>query len=797
MKNPLRKRLPRELKGELGKYLVVFILMVASIGFVSGFLVADNSMLIAYNEGFGKYNIEDGNFRTAEQVHKTQREEIEALGVKLYDNYYVEEPLDNGSTMRFFKNRQQVDKVCLMKGELPAGIGEIAIDRMYADNNNLSVGDTLRSGKRTWKITGLVALSDYSCLFQNNNDSMFDAVKFGVSVVTEEEFDSLDQEKLQYNYSWIYDEKPKTEKEEKEVSEDLMEDMGKIVTLEAFVPRYLNQAITFTGDDMGGDKAMIIMLLYIIMVIMAFVFGITISNTIRKEASVIGTLRASGYTRQELILHYMTLPVLVTFVGALIGNILGYTILKDVCADMYYGSYSLPTYVTVWNGEAFGLTTLVPVVIMLVVNYGVLRHKLKLSPLKFLRRDLSGRKQKRAIYLSPKMKIFSRFRLRVIFQNMSNYMVLFIGILFANLLLMFGLLLPSALSHYQVEIQNNMLAKYQYMLQVPVSAVSGNKFDGLISLLEFYMDSRTDNEDAEEFSAYSLNTLPGKYKSEEVLLYGIEPDSRYVTIDFNNTKDKKDEAGNKEKADNKNTANAEKESAAVYISSAYADKFLLHVGDTITLKEKYEKEKYSFKIAGVYGYTAALCVFMPRSELNDIFDLGEDYYSGYFSDTELTDINSQYIGSVVDLDALTNISRQLDVSMGSMMGMVNGFAIMIYMVLIYLLSKIIIEKNAQSISMVKILGYTNGEISKLYIMSTSLVVVFCLLLSLPLETVIMKVLFREMMLSSISGWITLWIDPMIYVQMFAAGIITYGIVALLEFRRVKKVPMDEALKNVE
>ena len=72
------------------------------------------------------------------------------------------------------------------------------------------------------------------------------------------------------------------------------------------------------------------------------------------------------------------------------------------------------------------------------------------------------------------------------------------------------------------------------------------------------MDSRTDNEDAEEFSAYSLNTLPGKYKSEEVLLYGIEPDSRYVTIDFNNTKDKKDEAGNKEKADNKNTANAEK-----------------------------------------------------------------------------------------------------------------------------------------------------------------------------------------------------------------------------------------------
>ena len=54
MKNPLRKRLPRELKTEFGKYLVIFLLLVATIGLVSGFLVADGSMIIAYNEGFEK-----------------------------------------------------------------------------------------------------------------------------------------------------------------------------------------------------------------------------------------------------------------------------------------------------------------------------------------------------------------------------------------------------------------------------------------------------------------------------------------------------------------------------------------------------------------------------------------------------------------------------------------------------------------------------------------------------------------------------------------------------------------------
>lgn len=45
---------------------------------------------------------------------------------------------------------------------------------------------------------------------------------------------------------------------------------------------------------------------------------------------------------------------------------------------MYYGSYSLPTYVTIWNAEAFVETTVVPVLLMMVVNYLVLRRKLGL-----------------------------------------------------------------------------------------------------------------------------------------------------------------------------------------------------------------------------------------------------------------------------------------------------------------------------------------------------------------------------------------------------------------------------------
>ena len=158
MRNPLRKRLLRELKEEAGKYAVIFLLMILSIGFISGFLVADNSMITAYNNSFEDYNIEDGHFETQKELNRAQRKAVGALGIEIHDLYYVDEPLHNDSTMRLFAERTEVNRACLMKGRMPDAPGEIAIDRMYAENNALSIGDSLESDLHRWTVTGLVAL---------------------------------------------------------------------------------------------------------------------------------------------------------------------------------------------------------------------------------------------------------------------------------------------------------------------------------------------------------------------------------------------------------------------------------------------------------------------------------------------------------------------------------------------------------------------------------------------------------------------------------------------------------------
>ena len=780
MRNPLWKRLPRELVGDIGKYLVIFLFMTATIGFVSGFLVADESMLEAYDESFEKYRIENGNFTLDSQATEEKLEELEQEGVTIYENFYLDEPVDvdldgtSDGTMRIFKKREEVNLVCLMKGTFPETADEIAIDRMYADNNSLAVGDTITVGGKELKITGLVALSDYSALFSDPGDLMFDSVKFGVSVLTPEGFAAFPDTHMKYCYSWLYEKKPADDTEEKEMADDFLELLAAKTDISGYLPGYLNQAIRFTGDDMGGDKAMVEVLLYILIAIMAFVFAVTTNNTIQKEAAVIGTLRASGYTRRELLLHYISLPILVTILAAVIGNILGYTVFKGIVADMYYGSYSLPTYETRWNAEAFCLTTLVPFVIMAVINVVLIRGKLKISPLRFLRKDLGSTRRSKAVRL-PNFKFFNRFRIRILIQNRASYLTLFIGIVFANILLLFGMMMSPLLSHYQEETINNMLAKYQYILSVPDELdVEENSLLGMVQKL-LMPSLETENENAEKFCMESLKMIPEKEgkDGESITIYGIEPDSKYVEADFSGLSEK-----------------------GVLLSDGFQQKYGSKTGDTISLKEPYGSKTYEFQVGGFYDYPGALAFFMPAENFRRLFGKKEAYFNGYFSDEELTDLDDDYVTTTITQDDLTKVSRQLDVSMGEMFQLFNVFSLILFALLIYLLTKLIIEKNASSISMVKILGYKNREIVSLYLVSTTWVVIFSVLASFFFATELIKDIYIFMM-SEYSGWLTLYIEPSIYGKMFALGMLVYALVAVLQFRSIKKIPMDEALKNVE
>lgn len=805
IKNPLIKRIPKELAGDWKKYLVVFLFLVLTIGFVSGMYVANESMLTAADEGITRYKQEDGHFELKEKADSSLIEAIESgekadipgqaeentadgdnddseengksdddldnskkTTVTVYENFFRNEDEDNDNdgksdgTIRVYAKTDDINLACLLDGDFPQNENEIAVDRMHADNAGMKVGDKISVSGKEFKITGLIAYVNYSTLHEKKTDLMFDAIKFDVAMVTQEGFDRLDKS-IHYSYAWKYDHAPADDIEEKEQSDSFMEAMVTQVMLagndmEDYTPKYGNPAINFATDDMGSDKAMGGMLLDILVVIIAFIFAVTISNTIANESSAIGTLRALGYTKGELVCHYLSMPVIVTLLAAIVGNILGYTVFKNVVVSMYYNSYSLPAYKTIWNPDAFLKTTVLPVIIMLVVNLIVIVRMMQHTPLQFLRHDMKKNKSKKAMRL-PRWNFMSRFRLRIMFQNKANYLILFVGILFIMEMLAMAVGMPDTLDYYKSKTDGMMFAKYQYVLKSYVDE-EGN----IVS---------TGNKDAEKFDMTSL-LKKSDALDEEVSIYGIADNSSYVKInDFDSLK--------------KNE---------VYISDSFSQKYGLNEGDEVKLDAQYEKKTYTFKVKGIYDKSQSIAVFMPIDKFADIFDLKDDQFSGFLSDTKIKDIDENNIATTITIHDITKMADQLDHSMGAYMSYFQVLCILLAAVMIYLLTKLIIEKNETAISMTKILGYENKEIASLYLVSTSIVVVLADLISVVIGTLVMKVAWK-MMLFSYSGWFAFKVKPLGYVKMFAFVLIGYLIVMVFDFKRIKKIPMDQALKNVE
>ena len=715
-KNPLIKRVPRELKGDWSKYLLVSLFMIFVIGCIAGMYVANESMLTAATENTKKSICEDGHFELSKKAKKGT---FDSLSATIYEDFYynLNEDKDGDGkkegTIRVFQKNDEVNLASVLDGKLPENKNEIAIDRMHADNAGIKVGDTISAGGEKYEVSGLIAYVNYATLHEKSTDLMFDAITFDVAMVTKEGWERLNGT-CHYNYAWRYDKRPADDVDEKEMSDDFLDDLYKeVITsgnqVEDYTPAYANPAITFATDDMGSDLAMGGVILDVLIVIIAFIFAVTISNTIKKESMTVGTLRASGYTKGELVRHYLAAPIIVTFVSAIIGNILGYTVFKELVVNMYYSNYSLPTYVTLWNPDAFIKTTIIPVVLMFVINLLILMRMLRHTPLQFLRCDLKKNKRKKAMRL-PKWNFLSRFRLRIIFQNIPNYLILFVGIAFISIMLAMAIGMPSTLQYYKDNTKDMMIADYQYVLKSYKD--------------EMGKEITTKNSDAEKFSMDSL-----LYKTdalnEEVSVYGVEDTSKYISLpDAKNLKEKE-----------------------VYISKPFSDKYGVAVGDTVTLSAKYEKKKYSFKVKGFFEHSQSIAVFMPIEQYRTVFDKDEDAFDGFFTNTKIKDVKKDYIATVITEREITKMSNQLDHTMGSYMLYFQFLCVVLSAVLIYLLTKIIIEKNEVAISMTKILGYTDGEIAKLYLLATTIVVVICAALSVLVGTLVMRSVWTVMLQS--------------------------------------------------
>ena len=747
MRNPLHKSLKKEFLRNRSRYISLSLVLILMIGVVTGFLsVAYSAKELLIKDQISS-KVEDGQLALRDRMDVKTKTKLEALGLKVYEQFYTEQSVSRDTMVRVYRKRFDINRATLHEGRMPNKQTEIALDRLFALKNGYNIRDTIRMSGKSMTITGLISVPDYTSLIQKNSDMMMDPIHFGIAIVTDTGFQTLSTDRIVYSYSYYLDDRELNDFQKQKRADDIQEIcIREGAVLENLLTAQMNQAISFLPNDMGSDIPMVQTLLYIILMILAFIFVVISQTMIEEQASVIGTLLASGYTRRELLQHYMMLPTILIIVSAGIGNLIGYTLFPNLFTDMYYSNYCLPplSIQPVW--EALLSTTVMPFIFMMLILYMLLKRRLRLSPLRFLRKDLRRHRQRRYIPLHGS-SFFQRFRIRIILQNKGSYLVLFLGIIFASFLLMFALILTPSMEQYIRNLEADTRCDYQYLLKAPVQA-DGEKVT-LTSLKAYYVGGDLDL---------------------DVTLYGLGPNSGYYT-DMTLSSDPK----------------------SIVISSDFASKMSLQVGDAITLRNPYRDKAYSFTIQDIYPYNTGFSAFMPRNQLNQLLHEDHTYFNGYLSNQPL-DIEEAYVQSVVTRSDLVKINEQMTQAFSQLLPVLTSVSIAIYLVVLYILTRLVTDRNAISMSFLKVMGYTAKEIRSLYLHATTLVVLASLTVALPLCNIALRYLMKFAFMK-FTGNLSVYIPGYVYFLVFVTGGVAYLFIKALLTRRIEQMELGYALKE--
>lgn len=476
MRNPLFRRHKRELLANLGKYVGLFLMMTFAVSFTSGFLLAASSIETIVDDMKETYRIEDGRFACDFEPGADALAAVRQLGVTLHQDFYkqVSTTLEGGDgtggiTCRVYPTRADVNLPAYAQGHAPASPREIALDRVFCENHSLGVNDVVRLGSSEFTVCGIVTLPDYQALFENNNSFMFNALTFAVGIVDPTGYKDLGNVGEVYNYAFVFDDQGLARERRTDVEEQMMDVLSDHdASLSNFIDAEDNQGIGYALDDVQGDQVMWTVLLFLLVIIMGFVFVVLASATIEQESAVLGTLLASGWRKRELVRHYMFLPVVVGLLASIAGLALGVGVLCNPFKDLYYHSYSLPPYHTVWNARIVLITAVLPYLLLVGITLVGLLRNLRFTPLQFLRHEAAGRRRNSRLRLPEGLRYVTRFRVRVLARNASHFATLFFGIMFASLLLLFGLCMLPVVDNYAVALRETVAAPHQYVLKTPL-----------------------------------------------------------------------------------------------------------------------------------------------------------------------------------------------------------------------------------------------------------------------------------------------------------------------------------------
>lgn len=748
MQKVLRKRVLRDLKENLFRYIALAFLIIMGM-YVIVSLIGAGYTIIDNGETHDEANkIEDGQFSVFVPLSDEEISRLEDVGTEVEQMFYEDYDVMDGKTIRVFANRANIDLVECDEGNLAEADDEIVVEKRFSQVNDISVGDIIQIAGNEFKVTGIGTSPDYNALFKEMSDTVVDSKVFGTVFVTEGAYDKLHatgESVKTETYLYAFRLKGKTTCDD---VKDALEDIKVDANITSFVTSDDNPRTGGAADDQQINVQAGYFFGVLLMLLFTYVISVFVVHGIEKESSVIGALYALGVKRRDLMMHYLTLPVIVTTVAGIIGFLIGISNvgIPVQMADAY-AYYSVPAMDVKIPPILIVYGIVMPPLAAIVVNYFVIRKKLSQTALSLIKNEVKQPKGSN-VNLGD-MGFVGRFRVRQMLREMRTGLTVVIGMFIALICLMLSLNTATFCSKVKKQNVEDTHYEYMYTYKYP-----------------------TENPPEGGEAAYAKTLKKEVYGYNwDVTVLGLSKNTKYFDVDLKDGKNR------------------------VVISSSFAEKYGYGVGDEIVLHDEENDIDYGFTVDSVTQYTPAFYVFMTIDDARELFGAGSDEYNVVFSDKDLGVDPARLYATATKADIESAAGIFAD-QMRSMVVMIVIISTLIFVVVMYLMMKVMIDRSAFSISLIKVFGYRTKEIRKLYLDGNFFIIAIGAAICLPLAKLIMNAVYPSLV-SNVNCGTKLAFAPWLWAVLYCGIIVLYFIINRVLVGRLNKIVPAEVLKNRE
>ncbi len=748
MQKVLRKRVLRDLKENLFRYIALAFLIIMGM-YVIVSLIGAGYTIIDNGETHDEANkIEDGQFSVFVPLSDEEISRLEDVGTEVEQMFYEDYDVMDGKTIRVFANRENIDLVECDEGNLAEADDEIVVEKRFSQVNDISVGDIIQIAGNEFKVTGIGTSPDYNALFKEMSDTVVDSKVFGTVFVTEGAYDKLHatgESVKTETYLYAFRLKGKTTCDD---VKDALEDIKVDANITSFVTSDDNPRTGGAADDQQINVQAGYFFGVLLMLLFTYVISVFVVHGIEKESSVIGALYALGVKRRDLMMHYLTLPVIVTTVAGIIGFLIGISNvgIPVQMADAY-AYYSIPAMDVKIPPILIVYGIVMPPLAAIVVNYFVIRKKLSQTALSLIKNEVKQPKGSN-VNLGD-MGFVGRFRVRQMLREMRTGLTVVIGMFIALICLMLSLNTATFCSNVKKQNVEDTHYEYMYTYKYP-----------------------TENPPEGGEAAYAKTLKKEVYGYNwDVTVLGLSKNTKYFDVDLKDGKNR------------------------VAISSSFAEKYGYGVGDEIVLHDEENNIDYGFTVDSVTQYTPAFYVFMTIDDARELFGAGSDEYNVVFSDKDLGVDPARLYATTTKADIESAAGIFAD-QMRSMVVMIVIISTLIFVVVMYLMMKVMIDRSAFSISLIKVFGFRTKEIRKLYLDGNFFIIAIGAAICLPLAKFIMSAVYPSLV-SNVNCGVQLTFAPWLWAVLYGGILVLYFIINRVLVGRLNKIVPAEVLKNRE